>query len=592
MNYAAIGNCSSAALIGPDCSVDWLCLPFFDSPSIFCRILDKNIGGHFRISAENIVSVKQRYLHHTAILKTTFTTKEGIFEVMDYMPRFLAHDGDVICPSEIHRNIYLVEGVPRIVVDFNPCPNYGLAKGKFSIIPGGMKINSTKGEYNSFYLYSNLSFDKILKNEPIELQQSSYFLLSYHEKLAPINSEKIYLEYEKTKSYWMDWAYRIKTPRKYAETVIRSVITLKLLMFQRTGAFVAAPTTSLPEVKGGQRNWDYRFCWVRDASMIIDLFSRIGHVIAAENFIKFILGRMLLKKENIAVMYGINGEKNICETTLDHLEGYDLSRPVRIGNAAYTQKQNDVYGELIEAIYSYFVINEKNHKSFNEELWTVVRSLANKVIEIWKEPDCGIWERRGDMQHFVHSKMMSWVALDRAAKIARFIGKEKQVPVYLAVAEEIKSDILKNGWDEAQNSFVMAYGSKEFDASNLLMFHYSFLEHSDPRMIGTAKAAKKYLMRNDFVMRYTSEDEFGVPENAFIVCTFWLINALYLIGEKQEARKMFDRVISHANDFGLLSEAIEPETGIARGNFPQGYSHLALVQTALLLETDYEWSDN
>lgn len=591
MDKAVIGNCTSAALISPECSIDWLCLPFFDSPSVFGSILDEQEGGYFRIWAEDIIEVKQEYVHHTPILKTRFKTKDGIFEVMDYMPRFLAHDGEVICPPEIHRNIYLIVGKPRITVEFKPCPNYGLAPGSFSISSEYLKVNSTQGQYNSFYLYSNLDFNEILQGKPIELKSSGYFVLSYHEKLTPVVQERIYLEYERTKSYWMDWAYRVKAPEKYREIVLRSIITLKLLMFQKSGAFVAAPTTSLPEIAGGERNWDYRFCWVRDASMIIDLFARIGHVIASENFIKFILGRMLLKKENISVMYGINGERDIEEQILSHLKGYEGSAPVRIGNAAYKQQQNDVYGELIEAIYSYFVINARNQKNFDEELWTVVRSLANRAMEVWKEPDCGIWERRGPMQHFVHSKMMNWVALDRAVKISKFVGKEKHVERYLKVADEIKKDVLKNGWNPELNSFVMSYGSQDLDASNLLMLHYGFLDAADPMIIGTVEAAYQKLLRDGFVMRYTAEDEFGIPKNAFIVCTFWLIDALYLTGRKDEAREMFHRVIGYANQFGLLSEGIEPATGILRGNFPQGYSHLALVQTALLLETNYQWND-
>ena len=592
MDKAIVGNCTSAALISPECAIDWLCLPFFDSPSVFGRILDEQKGGYFRIWAEDIIEVKQEYVHHTPILKTRFKTKDGIFEVMDYMPRFLAHDGEVICPPEIHRNIYLIVGKPRMIVEFKPCPNYGLAPGSLSVSSDYLKVNSTQGEYNSFYLYSNLDFNAVLQGQPIELNTSSYFVLSYHEKLSLVKQERIYLEYERTKSYWMDWVYRVKAPEKYREIVLRSIITLKLLMFQRSGAFVAAPTTSLPEIAGKERNWDYRFCWVRDASMIIDLFARIGHVIASENFMKFILGRMLLKNENISVMYGINGERDIEEHVLSHLSGYQGSKPVRIGNAAYRQQQNDVYGELIEAIYSYFIINARSQSNFDEELWTVVRSLANRAIEVWKEPDCGIWERRGPMQRFVHSKMMSWVALDRAVKISKYIGKEKHVKRYLEVADEIKKDVLKNGWDPDLNSFVMAYGSKDLDASNLLMLHYGFLDVADPKIVATVEAAYKKLLRDGFVMRYTAQDEFGLPQNAFIVCTFWLIDALYLIGRKEEAREMFHRVIGYTNKFGLLSEGIEPKTGVLAGNFPQGYSHLALVQTAFLLETDYQWRDS
>lgn len=591
MNYAIIGNCTSAALIGPDASIDWLCLPFFDSPSLFGRILDEERAGFFRISAEGLKSIRQEYAYHTPILKTRFETEDGVFEVMDYMPRFLTGGGDVYCPSEIHRNIHVISGSPRIRVELKPAPNYGLGAGSFQIYPEYLKITSTKGEYNSYYVYSNLDFSAVLSAGTVVLEKSSYFLVSYHEKLSRVDQEKVYLEYEKTKSYWMDWVYRTRVPEQYKELIIRSVITLKLLMFQRTGAVIAAPTTSLPEIIGGERNWDYRYCWVRDASMIIDLYARMGHIHSSERYIQFILERMLVKHENICVMYGINGERELAEKELGHLSGYCASRPVRIGNAAYLQKQNDVYGELIEAIYSNFVVNSRSQRDFDEELWTAVRSLANKVIADWKTPDCGIWERRGPQQHFVHSKLMSWVAMDRAAKISRFIGNDRLVPQYLAVAEEIKQDILSNGWNSEINSFVMYYGSRDLDASNLLMLHYGFLDPQDARIKGTVDAALNGLVRNGLVMRYSAEDEFGQPKNAFIVCTFWLINALYLTGRRQMASEMFSRAVGCVNRFGLLSEDVEPETGRLTGNFPQGYSHLALIQSAFLLETDYQWGN-
>ncbi len=329
-----------------------------------------------------------------------------------------------------------------------PRPNYGLSEAQLTPYPEYLKITSVQGEYNSYYLYTNLNMDDLLEGKEIELKESSYFLLSYHEKMDTVTMDKILMEYERTKGYWLDWVFRTKVPEKYKEMVIRSIITLKLLMFQRTGAVIAAPTTSLPEIIGNDRNWDYRYCWVRDASMIIDLYARMGHSRSSLRYINFILNRMLVKDYNILVMYGINGEERLEERMLDHLSGYEGSRPVRIGNAAYKQKQNDVYGELIETIYTSFVVDFRNDVFLNEEIWTVVRSLAKKIEAIWKEPDCGIWERRGPMQHFVHSKMMSWVAMDRAAKIAQFVGKNAICSQILKSSGEIKEDILKNGWDE------------------------------------------------------------------------------------------------------------------------------------------------
>jgi GH15 family glucan-1,4-alpha-glucosidase len=589
-HYGIIGNCTSAALVSSDCSIDWLCLPFFDTSSLFARLLDEEKGGHFKIVSIDPIEITQKYVLHTAIVKTTFRTKHGIFEVSDYMPRFSTGSGETYCPSEIHRDIHVISGRPQIMIELVPRPNYALGEAQVYFEKDYIKIVSQKGEYNSFYLYSNLNHQKIVKSEPIELTESSFFLLSYHEKLEPINLYKIYVEYEKTKSYWLDWVYRTKLPEAYREMVIRSTITLKLLTYQRTGAVIAAPTTSLPEIIGKDRNWDYRYCWVRDASMIIDLYSRLGHERLAERYLNFILNRMLLKHKNIAVVYGINGETELTEQTLDHLNGYENSRPVRVGNDAYRQKQNDLYGELIETIYTNLILNKRSLISFNEEIWTVVRSLVNQVIRVWRDPDSGIWEHRGAAKHYVHSKMMNWVAMDRAAKIAQRIGKVNYARRCLKVAREIKQDILANGWNADKEAFTMYYGSKDMDAANLLMLHYGFLDKTDPRIVNTVRQIYKDLVHDGFTMRYLAPDGFGRPENAFIVCTFWTINALYLIGEEEMARTMFENIIQCANPLGLFSEHVEISTKRLTGNFPQGYSHLAFIQTVLLLETDYNWS--
>ncbi|MFH1479387.1 MAG: glycoside hydrolase family 15 protein [Candidatus Omnitrophota bacterium] len=590
-DYAIIGNCTTAALVSSECSIDWLCMPYFDSASVFARLLDKDIGGYFKIQAANIINIKQNYLPHTPIIRTTFETREGVFEVRDYMPRFIDSRGEYYCPSEIHRDILLISGNPRILVDIKPRPNYAMSEADFIYEKDSIKIISKKGEYNSFYLYSNLDLKKIIENEPIELKGTSFLLLSYHEKLEKIDTDKIYIEYEKTKTYWLDWVYRTKLPDNYKDFIIRSAITLKLLTYQRTGALIAAPTASLPEIIGKGRNWDYRYCWIRDASMIVDLYARIGHLKSATRYMNFVLNRMLLKHDNISVLYGINGEKVLTEKILEHLSGYEGSRPVRIGNDAYRQKQNDLYGQLIEAIYTYFVVNQREKAGLKEEIWTMVRSLAHSVIETWQGVDSGIWERRGEMKHYAHSKLMSWVAMDRATKIAASIGRAKYSDLWGSKADEIKKDILDKGWNPKINSFTMYYGSDELDASNLLMLHYGFLPKDDTRIISTVKETYKNLTKEGFTFRYIEEDGFGKPENAFIVCTFWMINALYLIGEEKKAYEMFENIIERANRFGLFSEDIETSSGRLTGNFPQGYSHLALIQTALLLETSYNWSD-
>jgi alpha,alpha-trehalase len=590
-DYAMIGNCTTAALISSDCSIDWLCLPFFDSPFLFGRLLDKDKGGYFKISGVDTVRQSQNYIANTAIFKTIFETKNGVFEVRDYMPRFHTIGGEVYCPPEIQRDIHVLSGKPKMIVEFCPKPNYALSEPEFIFEDHHVKILSKTGDFNSTYLYSNLDYKKIINGEPIELSGSSFLLLSYYEKLEEIKFNKIYVEYEKTKSYWLDWVYRTKLPDKYQAMVVRSTITLKLLTYQRTGAVVAAPTTSLPEIIGRERNWDYRFCWVRDGSMIIDLYARIGHMKLSGRYINFILNRMLLKHEDIAVVYGINGERVLVEKSLEHLSGYENSKPVRIGNDAYRQRQNDLYGEFIETIYAYYFIHQRDKSQMDEELWTNICSLVTHAQRIWKQPDCGIWERRGEMKHYVHSKMMNWVAMDRAAKIATLIGKKEYAKQWRETATEIKEDILTRGWSDKVQSFVMCYDCDHLDASTLLMLHYGFLDRKDPRIVSTVKQIHKHLVKNNYTFRYMEEDDFGFPENAFLVCSFWMINALYLIGEEDQARKMFEHISKCANQFGLFAEDVETSTTRLTGNFPQGYSHLAFIQTVLLLETDYNWSD-
>ncbi|VAW11445.1 Glucoamylase, partial [hydrothermal vent metagenome] len=318
-DWGIVGNCTSAALVTSNCSIVWLCLPYFDSSSLFAEILDAQNGGHFKISGVNVIKKTQNYILHTAILKTVFECEEGTFEVNDYMPRFGTTRFEYYCPSEIHRKIRIISGKPKIKVELDARPNYALGSADYEIKENYIKIMSKEGHYNSFYLYSNLDYEKILKGEEIEILEHSFFLLSYHEKLELIENDKIFLEYEKTKSYWLDWGQKTKYPKKYKEEVLRSAITLKMLMYERTGAVVAAATTSLPEIIGRDRNWDYRFCWIRDAAMIIDLYVRIGHIQSADGFINFILNKMQLKHEDIRVMYGINGEEELQETTLDHL---------------------------------------------------------------------------------------------------------------------------------------------------------------------------------------------------------------------------------------------------------------------------------
>lgn len=594
-HYGFIGNCTSAALISKKASIDWLCLPSFDSPSVFAKILDKDRGGYFQICGVHTTEMHQLYIHDTAILKTIFDTEYGSFEINDYMPRFALGQDNYYCPSEIHRSLRVLSGNPRIQVQLHPMPNYALGSVKYEMYDEYVKMISTCGSYMSFYLYSNLDLKKILSGEDIILPPHAYIVLAYHEKLKNFTTETIYHQFEKTKAHWLDYIDQTRYPDTYREDVVRSAITLKLLSYQKTGAILAAPTTSLPEIIGGERNWDYRYCWVRDGGMTIDLYSRIGDTETSERFMKYILQRLPSKNDPMQIMYSIEGEKILAEKVQEHLQGYKGSYPVRIGNGAYEQQQNDLYGQLIEAIYTFFLFDKRTKSreklQINEEIWTLVRSLVNHIVQVWEKPDSGIWEFRGIKRHFTHSKLMNWVGMDRAVKIAAFLGKKRYIEEWARLAQQIKADILQHAWSDKAQAFTMFYGSEAFDASNLLMLHYNFLPPDDMRIVRTVHAYYKRLVKNGFMFRYDIEDDFGVPENGFIVCTFWMVNALYLIGEKDKAQKMFDNILKCRNHLGLLSESIEVYTGRLTGNFPQAYSHLALIQSAFALETEYNWLD-
>ncbi len=588
-SYGFIGNCVASALVSKDASVDWMCMPYFDSPSAFGKLLDSKKGGSFKIEGVGTVQIDQEYLRHTPILKTRVQTEDGVFDIYDYMPRFLNDSGDYYCPAEIQRSVRVISGKPKIRVLLDIRPNYGASGCRVEKYREHTKFLSDTGDYYTYYFYTNAKMDDVLAGREFCPEGTTYFVLSYHEKVRPIDTDRIYSEFERTKSYWLGWIDKTNIAVKHREMIIRSMITLKLLMYQRTGAVIAAPTTSLPEIIGKERNWDYRYCWIRDASMITELFGRLGHIESSSKYMNFILDRMLLKNDGVSVMYGIHGEKALTEKFLGHLEGYESSKPVRIGNDAYLQTQNDLYGELIDAIYTHFEFHEKTGFHFDQELWTAVRSLVMLSKNSWEKPDNGIWEYRGGVQHHVFSKLMNWVAMDRAGRIARIIGKNDYADECFKTAEKIRQDIYRSGWNDEVGAFTMYYGSRQADAAVLLMLHYGFLQKDDPKMVRTVDFCFRELVRNGFVMRYTAEDDFGQPENAFLICTFWMVNALYLIGRRKEAREMFDRASGIANHLGLMSEALEPLTGRQTGNFPQGYSHMAFIQSALLLETDYQW---
>lgn len=356
---------------------------------------------------------------------------------------------------------------------------------------------------------------------------------------------------------------------------------MKLMSYQRSGAILAAITTSIPETIYETRNWDYRFCWLRDASMTIQTLIDLGHLSSARRFITFIKNIIKTKTDNFQIMYGIRGERELTETFLEHLSGYENSLPVRVGNAAYRQAQHDIYGFLMDVIYQYFRFFSGTLDE-TEEIWSITKRITRVVEEIWKKPDNGIWEFRGEQKHFVFSKVLCWVAMDRAVKIAVLLGKDEYLEQWKDVAAEIKEDIYTNGWSKEKQAFTQYYGSLEMDASVLQMETYGFIEGSDPMYAKTVQAIKNDLFKDGLMYRYRNQDDFGIPTSSFTICTFWLINSLYKTGNVNEAKSIFEELLNYSNHVGLYSEDLDFRTKRLLGNFPQAYSHLALIQTARL----------
>lgn len=580
LNYGVIGNCKSAALISRSGSMDWCCLPEFDSTSVFAKILDKNIGGSFEIIVDEKYEISQSYIYKTNILVTKFFHGEHQFEVVDFMPRYKSEENGYYAPPDIIRFIKYVSGKPVFKVKYDPKLEYAAHPTKTIIQKEYIKSYTKKGNYNSVYLYTNLDYDLVVKSEEIELKADAFFLLSYNQKILEQNVERAYLKLERTKVYWLNWSERTKRFRKYNDEVLRSALVLKLLSYNKTGAVLAAITTSLPETIGEIRNWDYRFCWIRDASMVIKIMTELGHKNMARRYLDFVIDIIPEKDEKIQIMYGINREKKLTEKILSHLEGYENSAPVRIGNDAYRQKQNDIYGILVDVIYQHFSLYDTSLQN-SEELWTIVRSIVKIVKDNWNKPDRGIWEIRTEHKHFTFSKVLCWVAIDRAMKIANLVNKRNYIKEWGELADRIKQDTLAKAWNEKIGAFTQSYDSDDLDASTLLMEPYGFIEADDPRYVSTVKETRKQLCKNGLMYRYKNKDDFGQPSSSFTICTFWMINSLYKIGEKELATNVFEQLLSYSNHLGLFSEDIDFKSKRLLGNFPQAYSHLALIETAM-----------
>lgn len=582
LDYGIIGNCKSAALIDKQGSIDWCCLPHFDSSSIFAKLLDDDKGGFFTFETVGKYKITQSYVPKTNVLSTVFSNSQNSFEVLDFMPRYKTDAGSYHCPPDIIRYLRPTKGKPKFRIVYNPKPAYAQHNTKTIITKEFIKHATVKGAYESIYLYTDLNINSVANQKPITLEKDAFVLVSYNQKLFKPDIDWAKLELERTKVYWMGWVSKNNIKTKYDQYIQRSSLVLKLLSNQKTGAILAAVTTSLPETIGEVRNWDYRYCWIRDASMTINILTRLGHFNVAQRFFQFILDVISYKDENIKIMYGINPNRQLKEMTLNWLKGYESSKPVRIGNAAAKQKQNDIFGTLLDAIFECLMIYRESLNN-KEDIWTLVRTLVRNVADNWKKTDSSIWEFRSDQKHFTFSKILCWVAMDRASRIAYMFGKRQDAQSYSALGDTIRKDILKKGCCPKTGALTQYYGGSAMDASNLLAQQYGFLSPKDPVYVQTVLQTYEQLCKDGLMYRYKNADDFGLPKSSFTVCTFWMIKSLFLIGKNKLAVEMFEKLLGYSNHLGLFSEDLDFATKRLLGNFPQGYSHLSLIDTAITL---------
>ena len=580
LDYGIIGNCRSAALVSKEGSMNWCCLPEFDSPAVFAKLLDEKIGGSFEIKVTKDYLIDQSYEKDTSILVTRFSSLEGVFELHDFMPRYRKEDGRYYAPPEIIRYVKHIYGEPKFSVVYNPKLQYAMGETKTFIKDNFIVSLTHEIKFDTVFLYTSFDKEEVIQGKEVQLFESGFFLLGYHERIFIPTFKKVHLELERTRLYWLNWSEKTATYSHYNDQIKRSAITLKLLSYDKSGAVLAAATTSLPETIGEVRNCDYRFCWIRDASMVIKVVSELGHKNMAKRYLQFIIDLMPDKDEKLQIMYGINKEKKLTEVTLEHLSGYQGSKPVRIGNAAYEQKQNDIYGILMDVIYELLVKFSVDIEN-GQELWSITKGIVWIVGKHWREPDKGIWEFRSEDRHFTFSKVLCWTAIDRAIKVAEILGKQQKAEKWKPLENEIRMDIMKNAWNESKQAFTQSYGSRHMDASVLLMESNGFIQAKNPMFIKTVKAIEEDLCYQGLLYRYKNEDDFGEPSSSFTICTFWFINSLFKIGEAKKAKQYFDVLLSYSNHLGLFSEDIDFKTKRLLGNFPQAYSHLALIECAI-----------
>ncbi len=580
-DYGLIGNLHSVALVSQDGSIDYCSLPWLDSPTIFASLLDDEKGGFFSLQPSEPFTSEQEYVSNTNILSCRFLTKNAEALLHDFMP--LEHDADTrkITPR-VHRCLKIIKGSMRFILTLMPRPEFARVipsiteeNGNLFRVKWGSKTITLAITGGNAFQMSNISGTLTLALQ-LEAGDEAHIDLIYgnHNSTRPLPCP-----FEANKLFWQDWLLLCLGERctylgEFAPMLNRSLLVLKLLTFQSTGAIAAAATTSLPETPGGERNWDYRFSWLRDASFTLKALFSVGHVTEADAYLRWVHATYRkYGSRNLQIMYTLHGKDMLPEKVLPHLKGYRNSRPVRVGNDAHRQNQWDIYGEVMDSALR---LSDYTGK-IDEELWPFFREICTLAIENWQKPDDGIWEVRNGPHHFVYSKVMCWVAIDRGITIARRYGFDAPLDLWLKERERIREDILEKGFDKTLNSFVQKYGSSELDASLLLLPIIGFLTTEDPKIKGTIKACQEKLMHSGFLLRYNAEDGLEGEEGGFVLCNFWLVECLALSGKSIEALELLNKTITASNHLGLFSEEFDNTIPEMLGNFPQAFSHIGYI---------------
>ena len=594
-DYAFLSNCHTAALIAADGAVDWLCVPSFDAPSAFGSLLDRQ-AGFFRFGPFGITHPTARtYEPGTNVLVTTWKTPSGWIVVRDALTMGPTDHEDEITPHTrppadddaehmLVRVVECVGGRVELELVCEPAFDYGRAPAEWSLVDGGRNAADASGAGQTIRLVSSLPLgvegNRVRARHVLEKGEKAYCALSWAEQLAaPADTAEAEAQLAATVRFWRHWLNEARIPdHRWRDPIQRSALAIKGLTYMPTGATVAAATTSLPETPGGERNWDYRFTWMRDTTFTLQALHWLNLDWEADEFMQFVADLEPNMDGSLQIMYGIDGRKDLTESTRDDLSGYAGARPVRLGNGAFDQRQNDVFGAVLDSI----LLHTRKSERLPRRLWPIVQAQAECAIKVWEQPDQGIWEARGKPQHYVSSKLMCWVALDRAAQLAEIRGDPQLQETWGGTAEDIRADILAKGVSK-QGVLRQHYDTDSLDASTLLAALFGFLPADDVRLRATVNAIAEDLTENGFVLRYrTDETDDGLSgkEGTFLICSFWLVSALAVVGEAQGARDLMERLLRIASPLGLYAEEFDADTGRHLGNFPQAFSHLALIEAA------------